>query len=76
MLNESLTNISEDECSLFSQVVIRLKLPTTHFELYSMPFDPVCLQTELALEYKSLFYLDFSYRINHPSKDLALDLNA
>ena len=76
MLNESLTNISEDECSLFSQVVIRLKLPTTHFELYSMPFDPVCLQTEFALEYKSLFYLDFSYRINHPSKDLALDLNA
>ena len=56
--------LDEDISPSLTSIIVKLKLPTDQFELYALKRDPVSLQACLALEYKSLFYSEFFYKIN------------
>ena len=57
--------------SNLTSIVIKLKYPSSTFELFSSGNCPYCLKALLSLEYKTLFYKDLTYQ-NTPLYPAAL----
>jgi|GEM_PF-5937461 len=61
-MKKSRSKTSSSPSSNLKSVVIKLKYPSSTFELFSLENCPYCLKALLSLEYKALFYKDFEYK--------------